>query len=190
MRYFITFLIGIGLVVLIIILLIRAIFGGGGGVPEEERAELTSYANSNVIMRMTIDGPVNSEEIHRQIRIDVSQFSSELRTITGYEGRVDSTARFDSNPTAYANFLRALDLLGYTQGDDKEEVADERGYCPAGRRYVFEILDGSEQIQRYWTTSCDHKLSFKGDADGVINLFRAQIPEYNQRISDSAVPFR
>lgn len=186
MRYFITFLIGIGLVVLIIILLIRAIFGGGG-TPEPKADLAADYSNSNVVMRLTIDGPVDAETIHNQIRIDVSQYSSELRIIDGYEGRVSRTERFDSNPTAYANFLRAIDLQGYTNGNDDEEVEDERGYCPFGQRYVFEIIDGGDSIQRYWATSCEDRISFKGNYDDIIRLFEMQIPEYRDLTQETRI---
>lgn len=183
MRYFLTFLIGVGLVVLLIILLIRAIFGGGA--PVEEKPELVSYAYTNTVMRLTISGPIVADAEHREIRIDISQYSNDVRTITGYEGRVDYSNTTVSNPNAYASFLRGLDLLGYTRGSDKEETADERGYCPFGRRYVFEIIDGADTIQRYWATSCGDTINFKGDYGQIVRLFQAQIPEYNEKTRET-----
>lgn len=187
MRYFLTFLIGIGLIVLVIILLLRAIFGGGGDSPES-RAPLIDYANSNVIMRITIQGPINAHQEHARARIDVSQYSSDIRVISGYENFVERSETFESNPSAYANFLRALDLMGYDQGDDSDALADERGVCPFGRRYVFEIIDGSSTIQRYWATSCSGApRSSNAQVNPVLRLFRAQIPEYNQIVSGTGL---
>ena len=183
MRYFLTFLIGIGLVILVIILLIRAIFGGGG--PTETQTPMIDYANSNVIMRLTIQGPVNSQQEHREVRIDVSQYSSDLRIIEGYENRVSDSETFNSNPSAYANFLRALDLLRYDEGLDNEERADERGYCPFGKRFVFEIIDGSSTIQRYWETDCGEQQGTSlADVNQVVDLFKAQIPEYGELVAN------
>jgi hypothetical protein len=183
MRYFVTLLIGIGLVILVIILLIRAIFGGGGDPAQESQGKpLVDYANSNVIMRTTIAGPIEANSEYEEIRIDVSQYSTDIRIINGFQGRVVRSESATSNTQAYASFLRALDLMGYANGDDREELKDERGHCPFGRRFIFEIIDGSEKVQRYWTTSCNRDGSFKGDSDGVIRLFRAQIPreKYNE----------
>jgi hypothetical protein len=77
--------------------------------------------------------------------------------------------------------LRALDLLGYTEGNDASELADERGYCPAGRRYIYAIADGSDILQRYWSTSCGEG-TFAGRTKGVRALFQAQIPDYREFI--------
>lgn len=181
MRYLVAALVSIGLVILVIILLVRAIFGGGGDV-QERPAPLVDYANSNVIVRTTISGPIVSNEEHEEIRIDVSQYTADIRTITGYEGRVTSSNRFNSNPSAYASFLSALDLMGYTQGNDDEELADERGRCHDGNRYVFEIIDGSDVVQRYWSTSCRGEGgTFQGQTREVVDLFKAQIPRDDYR---------
>lgn len=178
MRYFISFLIAVGIVILIIILLIRAIFGGGE--PAEPKAQLLSYNRPGTSMRLTIDGPINSELQHRQVQIDISQRQTQIRTITGYENRTLDSKTFGNNPNAYGVFLRAIDLQGYTDGDNSESLIDERGYCPTGQRYIFEIIDNDNVTQRYWSTSCGGVHSFKGNADVTIGLFRAQIPDYEQ----------
>ena len=179
MRYFLGFLIFIGLIILAIIFLIRLIFGGGGGTPEP-KTELLEYARSNKVMRLTIDGPINSEEEHRRIQFQIGQNMNELFLIEGYQNDAARMSRQEvaSNPEAYANFLRAIDLQGYTLGNDSAEMADERGYCPQGNRYVFEIIDGSETLQRYWDTSCRDARTFEGKTAVIVQLFKAQFPDY------------
>lgn len=180
MRYIVGLLIAVGLGILGIILLFRFIFGGGSTVPP--KTQLLTYANTNVVMRLTIDGPINVDQDHRRIQIDVGSGNNEVRFMTGYQGNIVKAQTFDSNPTAYSNFLRAIDLQGFTKGDDSKGLADERGYCPTGYRYIYEIVDGSTTKQRYWTTSCNQVKSFQGNS-GVINtLFKAQVADYEQQI--------
>ncbi len=183
MRYFVTFLIIIGLIILGIILLIRAIFGGGEPAPQP-KDELISYARTNKVMRLTIDGPVNYQAEHRRIIISVGSNENEIRVMQGYQSDVIRRQSFANNPEAYASFLKAIDRLGYTRGNDDEALADERGYCPQGSRYIFEIVDGNASEQRFWSTTCDGPATFEGRGETIIDLFQAQIPGYSQLTTD------
>lgn len=189
MRYFLGFLIILGLIILGVILFIRLLFGGGGGeTPAPTTAALTSYARTSTVMQLVIQGPIVADQDYRQIQIDVGNTGNEIRMITGFQGNVANRQTFSSNADAYANFLRAIDLLGYTNGDKSEALADERGYCPQGNRFVFSITDGSETKQRFWSTSCDQREgSFQGDADTITDLFKAQIPGYDELTSEFRV---
>lgn len=182
MRYFVTFLIGIGLVVLVIILLIRAIFGGGGEAPVTQAPVLVDYANTNVVMRLTVWSAVEADQTHQQMRIDVSKYSSDVFLYQGYENTLVKNQSFASNPDAYSDFLRGLDLQGYTAGDPDEALADWRGQCPVGTRYIYEIIDGSSTVQQYWSSSCGKEVpgTFEGNVSGVNNLYEAQIPDFGE----------
>ena len=185
MRYFLGFLIFIGLIILAIIFLIRLIFGGGGQ-PVEPKTELLEYARTAKVMRLTIDGPITADETHRRIQFQISQNMNELMLIQGYQ---NDPARMNhqevaSNPESYANFLRAIDLQGYTLGKDNPKLADERGYCPQGNRYIFEIIDGSETLQRYWDTSCHDASTFEGQTAVILQLFKTQFPKYFETTSN------
>jgi hypothetical protein len=182
MRYFLGLLIGLGLIILFIILLVRLIFGGGGE-QQKPKTDLLTYSDTNVVMRLLIDGPINADQDHRRIQIDVSDTMNELSLLTGYQGNVQKTQSFASNSSAYANFLRAIDLQGYTQGKDSKDLTDERGFCPGGNRYIFEIVDGANIKQRYWSTSCGGTKSFDGQVPVILNLFKAQIPGYTQQVA-------
>lgn len=189
MRYVIGFLIAVGLVVIFVIILIRAFFGGSGETPIEQRVNLADYERTGVVMRMVIDGPVTSNNEHRQVHIQVGRENNTMQIVRGYQGEVLQREEVASNSTAYGNFLRAADLLGYTQGNDSPALEDYRGHCPFGVRYVFQIVDGDDVKQQYWATSCGDTGSFGGRADEVVQLFQAQIPNYSDITSEAQLSF-
>jgi hypothetical protein len=180
MRYVIGFLISIGLIILVFVMLFR----GGGDTTTAPNApkRLVDYANTTAIVRLTEDYPVSANQTHRQVVTTVGRDQTTLEVKTGYEGDILRSQQFDNNPTSYANFLRALHLAGFAQGSNEETLRDERGYCPTGRRYIYEIRQGSQIIQRYWSTSCG-KGSFEGKAVTVRSLFKRQVPDYNKLTS-------
>ncbi len=189
MRYIVGFLIVVGLVVIFAIILFRVFFGGSGETPIENQVNLADYERTGVIMRMVIDGPVTSNEEHRQVHIQVGQGNNTMQIIKGYQGEVIQREETASNSTAYGNFLRAADLLGYTNGSILPALEDYRGHCPFGVRYVFQIVDGDDVKQQYWATSCGETGSFGGQTDQVVQLFQAQIPNYNDITSEAQLSF-
>lgn len=180
MRYILGLLLGLGLVVLTIVLIFRALAGGGNDQSQQQSVKLMDYATTNAVVRYTIDGQVNQNEIHDKVRITVSKDQVLFEQIQGFEGKLVQTKTYPSNPQAYAAFLRSIDNAGYTIGD-KNIDKDERGSCPLGRRYVYEIVNGSEQVQRLWSTSCNtNDGSYRGGKANVIRtLFQRQVPDYN-----------
>ncbi|HSH55962.1 MAG TPA: hypothetical protein VK983_03990 [Candidatus Limnocylindrales bacterium] len=176
MRYVAGFVITIFLLIFAFIL----IFRGGSDAPDPQTGapQLVSYANTSTEVRLTIDRPVMADQVHRQIVMTVGRDASQLSYQQGYEGAVVRSQTYANNPTAYANFLRALELAGFNKGDSTENLKDERGHCPEGDRYVMEVRDGDRVIQRFWSTSCGNIGSFKGRIDTIILLFQRQIPDY------------
>jgi hypothetical protein len=190
MRYIVAALIAIGLVILFIILLFRAIFGGGGeNSPAERRVNLADYENTGVIMRMVNEGPINADELHRQVYIEVGRDGNKIQLVHGYQGNVVRQEQVNSNSSAYGSFLRAIDLLGYNNGNrsKNEAVTDYRGHCPFGNRYIFQIMDGNDVKQQFWSTSCGNEGSFRGQADQIVQLFQAQIPGYDDLTQDLGI---
>ena len=61
--------------------------------------------------------------------------------------------------------------------------ANEKGYCPLGNRYVFEIIEGGDAIQRYWATNCANRKTYKGNLSLTLMLFQAQVPDYNTLVA-------
>ena len=175
MRYILAFLITVGLIVLVFILILK----GFKSSPAPVQTPLVSYANTNTVAQMTIDGPINADQNHEEIQVDVSQFQTQMTIMKGYQGSVVSTKTYLNNQTAYAVFLRALQVAGFSKGNTSPASRDERGFCPGGNRYIFELNNGSKQIERFWTTSCGGQGTFEGRATTVEALFRDQIPDYN-----------
>jgi hypothetical protein len=179
MRYIIGLLLGIGLIVLTFILIIKA-FTGHGSTPNQ-RIDLNDYATSSAVMRYTVDGPINSDQQHSRVRITVSKDQVVYEQIQGYEGKLVQTKTYPTNVQSYSTFLRALKIAGYTNGDPKKDD-DERGYCPQGRRYVYEALDGGDTILRWWSSTCGGAAAgnFGGEPSTVRTLFERQVPDYNK----------
>lgn len=179
MRYIIGFLIAIGLIVLTFVLIFKAFSGGDNGV-KQSKIDLNSYSTTDAVVRYTIDGPVNADSIHHRIRITVGRDQTLFEEIDGYQGKVQMTKTYDNNPDAYAAFLHSLTIAGFASGDSKV-TKDERGYCPLGRRYVYEAMSNGDDVLRWWSTSCGSSLgSFKGKSDTIRSLFQNQIPDYNK----------
>jgi hypothetical protein len=131
-------------------------------------------------VQFTIDGPVTADQTHQAVQITVGQTQAQINTFQGYEGTITNTQSFANNQPSYANFLRALDLAGYTKGNSNPQLADYRGYCPFGDRYIYKIVDGSgKNTEQYWATSCGGQGTFKGTVNTIDKLFQLQIPNYN-----------
>ncbi len=180
LRYLIGFIITIGLVILLIVLL----FSGGGGddgtkkVPISGKA-LDSYASTNAQIRLTIDGPINAEQTHRQVQITVDRNSAVMNEIQGYNGNIINTRSYTNSQAGFSAFLHALELLDFTKGDTSNgSLKSEAGHCAAGRRYIFEVIQDGHDIERFWATSCGGPHSFLGNVPNTIGLFQRQIPNY------------
>lgn len=173
-RPIIAALVGIGIVVLVIVLLIKAITGGGG--TPAKQINLVGYANSNATAELYMDGPINSDQEHKAVKIIVGQTQTEIDILQGYEGTVTQMQAFPNNTTSYANFLRALQHLNFTKGDNSAANQDERGFCAQENRYIYIFNDGNKNVFRYWATTCGQG-TFGGNRAQVRQLFERQIPE-------------
>jgi hypothetical protein len=172
MRYFVGFLITVGLIIFVIILLFR------GGGPVKEPLFLPDYAGTTAIARYVIDTEISSPQTHRSVEITVGNQTSTLSVLKGYDGDIERTKSYDMTDTAYDVFLHALQVSGFTQGNDNPEFRDERGQCPLGNRYIYEMVNDDERLMRFWSTSCNTG-TFKGEADAVRELFEKQIPDFD-----------
>jgi hypothetical protein len=177
MRYIIGLLLGIGLIVLTFILIFRAF--SGNDAPTQKAIDLNDYSTTNAIMRYTIDGQINSDQTHNRIRITVSKDTVLFEQIQGYEGKLIQSKNYPNNVQSYATFLRALQIAGYTNGNEDFDD-DERGYCATGRRYIYEGIEGGDTIVRWWSSSCSRNIgNFLGNSSTVRLLFQRQVPDYN-----------
>lgn len=182
MRYFVGFAVAIGLLILVILLIVHP--GGGSKVPQTQ-TPLTSYANTGTVVRLTVDGPINAPQNHRQAQITVGKDATTFEIFQGYDGNSLRTQSYPMSEAAYNSFLHALQLAGFTKGNDDKSLKDERGQCAEGNRYIYEVIQGGSDIERYWSTSCGRGSgSFQGSAGLVRDLFRAQVPNFSQAAGD------
>lgn len=178
MRYIVGFLIGIGLIVLTVILVIR-IFSGGGDDVAPRSIDLSSYATTDTVVRLTLDGPIIADQQHEQVRITVGRDNVLYERFRGYQGDIIDTRSYPNNQDAYAEFLRALDVAEFEKGN-ADGPKDERGYCPTGQRFIYEAIGDGETPVRWWNTSCGGNTgNFVGRGSVVRGLFKKQVPDYN-----------
>jgi hypothetical protein len=170
--------------IILIILIVVLIFGGGKKPANNSGPSLMplpNYSTTDATTSMTIDGQVNGDDIHRAIRITVSQNQRELDIIGGYNGNIISSQTFGNNQAAYAVFLRAINNYGFLQKlKNAKAPADERGQCPLGNRYIFELDQNGSTLSRLWASDCSVTDATLGGASQTLQaLFEGQITQYD-----------
>lgn len=187
LRYIITIVIAIVLAVVVFIMIFRSINSQDTTLEQNNKPAMTQYINEDSSMVFTAQGPIIANETFQSVRISVSKALVAIEVRDTYENQVISSNTYTNNEAAYDEFVRALSIMNFDRGDDSEKVADERGFCPTGARYIFEIESNGEQKQRYWRGSCNVG-SFKGQTERIRALFRAQIPDYNVQVRGVKFP--
>lgn len=178
MRYFFGFLVTIALIVFILVL----VFSGGGSKSPTKPINLPDYANTDARAQILIDGPEVSEQDHRVIEIDVTRDQVSFTLLKGYQRTLLNTKSYPNNAKAFETFLYGLQRSGYATGVTDKTTGDERGYCVAGSRDIYTFNDGSKNLFRYWSTTCNQG-TFKGNVATVSYLFKNQVPDYDQLIA-------
>jgi len=177
MRYFIGFLMIIGLIILVIILL----FSGGGSnnkLPSNART-LVSYADTDAKVRLTIDAPIKDPAEHQQIQITVDRDEIVLELLKGYDGQITNVQSFPNTQNSFDVFLHSLSVANFTHGNTEKSLKDERGYLPLGDRYIFELRQNGSDIERFWATSCGNPKTYYGNVNLTLLLFQNQVPNYS-----------
>jgi hypothetical protein len=179
MKYFLGFLATVALVIVVFILVIR---GFTSNRTPKDAFVLADHTNSSMSVVLTVDGRVNADQDHQGYRILIDRNEAKLETYKGYQNQITDSKTYANNTEAYGTFLRALDLAGFSKGDDESKQTDERGVCANGTRYIYEIKDGPKGDKRYWATSCGGG-TFKGKDQTVQQLFERQIPDFSPMTS-------
>ncbi len=131
----------------------------------------------------TVQGTIVGDDQFRSIRTTVARDFRRVEVLDSYSNRVEKTQEFPNTQEAFDTFLRALEQAGF-QKAQKSTSVDERGVCPTGNRTIYELIDGTTQVQRTWATSCGSKFgSFGGVSSTVELLFQRQITGYPQFVS-------
>lgn len=177
-RYIFGFLLAFGLIIIVIILIIH---GLSGSAPQP--LNLNGDANTNIGVQFTIDSPITAESNHNDIIINVGNTQSSIVITKGYEGQIISMKTYPMSVNSYVVFLRALMINGFTIGNNSAALADERGHCALGDRFIYQVLNGSGgNMERYWSTSCKTG-TFLGNVPVIQQLFETQIPDYDSLTS-------
>jgi hypothetical protein len=180
LRYLIGFLGIIAIIILVIILIVR---GGGDSAVGPKAIDLADYITSTSEVTLTLDGPISANDTHHSIKISVDERRATAELIKGYEGQVEDSKSYATNENSYANFLLALKHAGFTLGNTDDSLKDERGYCPTGMRYIYQLKNNDKEVRRFWGTSCNRDGTYKGLGELTRDLFRRQIPDYDDLAS-------
>ena len=169
----------------------RALLGGGSSndstntaVTDEGRTALLTVDTSRSV-RLTVRGPIVSNESFRSYRVTISPEERDITTYEGYLEKVIETKKFDNNNRAYEELVHALDKRRMMDGRVlTEEQNDLRGICASGQIYQFDTLVNGETVRSLWTSDCDgSKGSATASVSEVINMFLNQIPEGRKIVS-------
>lgn len=182
------YLVGFAVVILLMITGIILIFGGGGPSPSSfvKIKPLPDYSDTYAQVSMTTDGRINGEDVHRAIRVTVDQYQRRLDVLAGYSENIVQTQTFSNTEKAYDVFLRAIRDAGFMvkKKGITGTAADERGKCPLGFRYIFELNDSGDRLSYLWSSSCGKKLGTLGGSSSLLqSLFKAQITDYSKLTS-------
>ncbi|HXY17851.1 MAG TPA: hypothetical protein VEH48_00295 [Candidatus Nitrosopolaris sp.] len=182
----------IGIFILVILGFLLIITSGHGKKPAAPKTTapavlaLPDYATTDATTSMTIDGTINGDELHRAIRITIGNDSRELQIIQGYSGHVLSTQSFYDTQDAYGVFLRAINNTGFlTKLKNSTAPSDERGQCPQGNRYIFELDQNGTTLSRLWASDCGAAVGTLGGNSSLLqSIFELQIPGYQNLVQN------
>ena len=182
-RYFIGFMIAIGLIIVVIFLLFS---GGGGKSPSSSDVvkPLYAYADTDAVVRMTINGPTTAPQNRVEVQVTVGADQAVYQQFQGYDGDVVNTQSFANTRNSYYVFLRSIAGAGFHNGNNDPSLVDSAGYCPLGRIYTFELIQNGKALQNYWATSCGGTKTYLGNLSLTTTLFENQIPSYNTLTGD------
>jgi len=175
-----------GFVILIILVILLFVGGGKKNTPTTPVKTLTSYANTDAQVVMTIDGAINGDDAHRALRVTVGQSQRQLDVIQGYSGTVIQSNPSYNTEDAYNVFLHAINLAGFSEtGKSKTAGVDETGQCPLGQRINFRLIQNGSTLSNLWTTTCGTNTgNLGGNSQLLQELFEAQITNYQTLVED------
>ncbi len=144
-------------------------------------ADYVDNASSKV--SWTQQGRLVGNDLRRSVKITVTPTERRVDLLDGYDQKITKTTIFTNDKVGYTSFLLALENLNFGR-ERKVTQPDERGVCPLGQRYIYELHDGGTQKIRLWSDSCvAAEGTYAGSATTTRQLFKAQITGYEKFIS-------
>jgi hypothetical protein len=174
---------GVGIALILIFLIFFGFDSGRNPSSTGKKAVvLADQAFSDVSVSATIDSAIKGDDVHRAIKITIDNQNRTLTVYQGYQGTVLKSQSLDNNPTAFKQFLTALQTSGFLLSK-KTNIVSVDGQCPLGLRYIY-ASSGIEDIpNNLWATSCSAKVgTFAGNASLINRLFQNQITNYNDLV--------
>lgn len=184
MRYIFGALAVIAIAIIAIALLIRSPAPNNGQKPGAKPViKLLDYVNkSGNQVQWTIQGPLVGEDQKHSVRISISPNERRIEILDGYEQQIERSQTYSNSQAAYDTFLHALNLAGFNK-DRKVANNEEKGVCPLGNLYDYDVVDGSDHPVHLWSSSCTTVDGpFAGNALLIRQVFQNQIPDYNTQI--------
>lgn len=178
MKYFAA---AFGVIVLVFVIILMIFRGDDSpSTPRVEPTQLVSFAAQNSTVSVTTIGRLVGDENHREIRISVSRNERRLEVLAGYNKGIIQSQTYANTQAGYETFLSALGTHGFLSS--KKSSLDQRGICPTGQRYVYDLSVNGSQESNLWANSCDKLGTFNGRGETIRNLFQHQIPDYNKQV--------
>ena len=175
----------IGFIIFLIILVALLSHGGKKTPVGQSIKALPDYAGTNTTVSFTTDGIVNADELHRSIRITISNNQMTLDVLRGYNPQVIQTKTFENNQEAYTVFLKSINNAGFlAKIKNSKAPTDERGQCALGFRYILDLNQDGDDLSRTWASTCGSKIGTSAGAiTSLTSLFENQIPNYQNLVS-------
>lgn len=138
---------------------------------------------------MTVRGPIVANETFYSYKISISPSQRVLTTYRGYTSDVIDQVSLSNSPSAYEQFVYALDKANLSKGEQLDDIADDvRGVCATGRVIEFDILNNGSSVKHLWTSSCDgSRGSLDASTSQLNDLFVKQIPNASKTISETGL---
>lgn len=181
MKYFAGLLILIAALITMVVILFRDESKNTTAKVNEQPVLIADYFNSDVKLRVTMDGDVRARENKRAIRITVGRGFRQVEVLRGFTYEVINSKTYDNTQPDFEAFATALQKRGFTKPvkNAHKQPTDEVSVCATGTRYIYEVIEGSSQVTRLWSNTCVPEVgTFAGTGPGVRNLFQLQIPDY------------
>ncbi len=173
----------------------RTLFSGEGAQttkpPVNTGKEALTSTLADRSVRMSLRGPIVADENFHSYTITVGPDVRNLTTYRGYLREQLTNEQITNNTKAYEQFVHALSRATLMDGTPLSgDANDTRGICAAGSLYEFEVLQGTNVVQKLWTTTCSgSKGSLKANLSQVNKLFQLQIPDFNAVVSKIKLNF-
>ncbi len=186
MRYFAGLLAVVAFIILVVVILTHrgpktATTKTANGA---KTVQLTDYIDKNSEVHLYVDGQLNAIEDHRAMEIIVAPKSRTMTVYQGYNLDVLRRQTYTNDQASYDNFMRALAHLNFVKERVGVKQIDERGVCPAGNRYIYELREDGQDVTRLWSTSCGGQGTFIGIGPSIRMLFQKQIPDYSKLLQN------